>query len=63
MTARRRRSPRENTRGWWGILAGSVAAAAAAVALTSRSVDGLAHERAACVRRTAPSTPPHPISE
>ena len=46
MTARRRRSPRENTRGWWGILAGSVAAAAAAVALCAL-VSGLLHGGAA----------------
>lgn len=46
MTVRRRRAPRENTRGWWGILLVSVAATAAAVAVCAL-VSGLMHGGAA----------------
>lgn len=43
---RRRRAPRENTRGWWGILTASVLATAVAVAV-SALVAGLLHGGAA----------------
>lgn len=44
--ARRRRAPRENTRGWWGILFGAAAATAAAVAVCALT-SGLLHGGAA----------------